>query len=185
MHRTVFTALLALLAETTIQALAASAQTPAANTLASAPAAMPVQPATLDQAQQLAVERQHDVLVLVGAEWCGPCQTLKASVMPQVAAQGGLARMEFAYVDYDQQPELATALMHGNTVPQVVYLRFANDRWVRSALIVEQPDAERILGMIRWVQSLPVPAPPTPMLPPGPDFAPRQTEPARTVQTAD
>jgi hypothetical protein len=94
--------------------------------------------------------------------------------MPDVAAQGGLQRMEFACVDYDQQPELATALMHGNTVPQVVYLRFANDRWVRSALIVEQPEAARILAMIRWVQSLPLPARPAPMLPPDPDFTPVQ-----------
>ncbi len=95
--------------------------------------------------------------------------------MPLVAEQGGLQRMEFAWVDYDQQPELATALMHGNTVPQVVYLRFANDRWVRSALIVEQPDAARILSMINWVQSLPAPSRPTPMLPSGPDFTPVQS----------
>lgn len=50
---------------------------------------------------------QSDVPVLVDfyADWCGPCQVLKPSVEALAESLQGRARI--AFVDVDQQPELA------------------------------------------------------------------------------
>lgn len=77
--------------------------------------------------------------------------------------------MVYAEVNFDRQPELARALMHGESLPQTVCLKFHNDRWIRAALIPQASDAEKIISMIEWVRALPLlPSNPQPLLPPGP-----------------
>lgn len=153
-----------------IESPAAAQSTPP--TAAPAPAFAAITSTNFATAERAAIESGRDLLVLVGASWCGPCHTVRDQVIPEIAAQGGLARLEFAWVDFDEQTSLARALMHGNTVPQIIYLRHDGNRWNRLALIPQQADAAKVLEMIRWVQALPPPVRPAPMLPPGNDFVP-------------
>lgn len=107
---------------------------------------------------------------------------MKQQTLPEVAARGGLNRSVYAEVDFDQQPELAGALMYGTTLPQVVCLKFHNDGWIRAALIPRPAEASKIIEMIGWVQSLQLAAEPAdPLLPStasAPAFPPRLPNPA-------
>ncbi len=126
-------------------------------------------PLNLTLAQSRATASDQDIIVVVGAEWCEPCQTLKQSVFPQLAAQGKLDGIQFAYVDFDHQRESAMALMQGSMVPQIVYMRRGNSQFQPAAVIPRMAAAEEIGAMIDWVQTLPQPRPeplPQPMLPP-------------------
>ncbi len=127
-------------------------------------------PLDLATAQSIAVTNDQDVIVVIGARWCVPCQTMKNNILPQVAQRGGLERLQFAYVDFDDQNEIATGLMQGTVVPQVVYMNRQSGQWKPLAVIPQMVEADKIIELITWAQSPasrePVPEPtPRPMLP--------------------
>ena len=43
---------------------------------------------TYVEAHRSTVENGKPMLVMVGASWCGPCQTMKNSTLPQVRRNG-------------------------------------------------------------------------------------------------
>jgi|GEM_PF-6356357 len=110
-------------------------------------------PLDLATAQLRAGENDQDVIVIIGAQWCAPCQTMKNYVMPQVAGRGGLDRLQFAYLDFDQDNEAATALMQGTAVPQVIYLKRKEGTWRPLAAIPKMTEAETVMAMIAWAQT--------------------------------
>ena len=61
----------------------------------------------LKQAQ----ENGQPLVVLVGADWCPGCQTMKNSTMPAMARSGGLKGVQYVTINYDQNPTLARKLM--------------------------------------------------------------------------
>lgn len=75
------------------------------------------------------------LVVLIGAEWCPGCVTMKRSVMPQLARQGGLNNVAVAYVNTDQQRELAQQLMRGGSIPQLVMFTKTQSGWSREQLV--------------------------------------------------
>jgi thioredoxin-like negative regulator of GroEL len=75
---------------------------------------------------------------LVGASWCPACQAMKGSVMPTVAADGGLKDVAFALVNVDQQSDLAGKLMEGGLIPQLVVFQKTADGWSRKRLVGAQ-----------------------------------------------
>ena len=83
-------------------------------------------------------ENGKPLVVLVGASWCPACQAMKTSIMPTVAAQGGLAHVAFAYVNTDAQSNLAGQLMEGNLIPQLVMYEKAADGWKLTRLVGAQ-----------------------------------------------
>lgn len=83
-------------------------------------------------------ESGKPLVVLVGASWCPACQSMKTSIMPAVAAQGGLANVAFAYVNTDAQSGLAGQLMEGNLIPQLVMYEKAADGWKLKRLVGAQ-----------------------------------------------
>lgn len=74
------------------------------------------------------------LVVLVGADWCPACQTMKSSVIPQAQQRGILSKVAFAVVNTDHEPELARKLMRGGTIPQLIMFRPTTDGWKRKQL---------------------------------------------------
>ena len=75
------------------------------------------------------------LLVLVGAEWCPGCRTMKHGVLANMHASGQLAGANYAIVDADEQPELSGQLMRGGTIPQlIVFARNTDGRWRREQI---------------------------------------------------
>ena len=72
---------------------------------------------------------------MVGTDWCGPCQQMKKSILPQVEKHGALKQVSFAHVNADRESELARKLTGGGPVPQLVMLRKTDDGWRKCKLI--------------------------------------------------
>jgi thiol-disulfide isomerase/thioredoxin len=90
---------------------------------------------TYADAYKQTAETGKPLVVLVGASWCPACQSMKTSIMPTVAAQGGLDKVAFAYVNTDQQHELAGKLMEGGLIPQLVMFERTDDGWKQKRLV--------------------------------------------------
>ena len=87
-----------------------------------------------NQAYQQTAETGRPLLVLVGADWCPGCRQMKDSVMPQLERQGTFKKVALAYVNSDQQQELAGKLMQGGSIPQLILFKKSGKRWVRQQL---------------------------------------------------
>lgn len=103
---------------------------------------------TYAAAYQEAQESGKPLVVLVGASWCPACQSMKTSTMPAVAAHGGLSNVAFAYVNTDAQSSLATQLMEGGLIPQLVVYEKTADGYKLSRLVGAQ-SAESVEGLLR------------------------------------
>ena len=80
-------------------------------------------------------ESGRPLVVLVGAEWCPGCRTMKHSVIPQLEKEGGLANVAYAYVNADDQGKLAGQLMQGSTIPQLILYHKTDNGWKRQRII--------------------------------------------------
>lgn len=87
------------------------------------------------------------LVVLVGADWCPGCRTMKYSVLPGMQARGQFHGVHLAYVSVDHQRELADRLMSGGTIPQLIVFSRRNGKWHREQLI-GAVDAEAVQAMI-------------------------------------
>lgn len=86
-------------------------------------------------AYQSAEAQSQPLLVLVGADWCPGCRTMKSSVMPRLARSGKLSRVSYATINTDAESELAGQLMRGGMIPQlIVFSRKADGQWYREQL---------------------------------------------------
>ncbi len=75
------------------------------------------------------------LVVLVGADWCPGCRTMKYSTLPQVEKKGALSKVAFAHVNTDQDGSLAGKLMKGGSIPQLVmFQKKADGTWTRKQL---------------------------------------------------
>jgi len=73
-----------------------------------------------DHAYKNMNETGRPLVVLVGADWCPGCRTMKQSVIPQLEKTGKLQQVAFATVNTDQQGPLAESLMSGGSIPQLI-----------------------------------------------------------------
>ncbi len=80
-------------------------------------------------------ESGRPLVVLVGAEWCPGCRQMKHSAIPELEKQGGLANVEYAYVNTDEESRLASQLMSGSSIPQLILYHKTADGWKRQRLI--------------------------------------------------
>jgi thiol-disulfide isomerase/thioredoxin len=92
-------------------------------------------PASYAAAYKDAVDNGKSIVVLVGADWCPACQSMKTSVLPALAAQGGLKDVSFALVNTDRQSELANQMLAGNSIPQLVMYEKTADGWKIKRLV--------------------------------------------------
>ncbi len=79
-------------------------------------------------------ETGRPLVILVGAEWCPGCRQMKYSAIPEVAKRGGLSKVSFAYVNTDEDHQLASKLMQGNSIPQLIMFHKTETGWKRTQL---------------------------------------------------
>ena len=87
--------------------------------------------ASYKDAYQEAKETGKPLVILVGADWCPGCQTMKQSVMPALKQSGELSQVSFATVNTDQDSELAGKLMQGGSIPQLIVYKQTENGWQR------------------------------------------------------
>ena len=93
---------------------------------------------TYAQAHKINAETGRPIVVLIGAEWCPGCRTMKDSVMPKLAKKGLLKKVAYAQVNTDKEGKLARNMMRGNSIPQLVMYRKTEEGWKRSSLVGAQ-----------------------------------------------
>lgn len=91
------------------------------------------------EARRIVETTGKPMLVMVGAEWCGPCQKMRTQILPRLRDRGLLRSVAFAHVDADQQSRLAAELTGGGPVPQLVMYRKTPHGWFRRKLVGVQP----------------------------------------------
>ena len=74
------------------------------------------------------------LLVLVTAEWCPPCQVMKATTIPQLMAKDSFKNFHYATVDLDKEEPLARQLIGERGVPQLIMFEKQDGRWLRRYL---------------------------------------------------
>jgi thioredoxin-like negative regulator of GroEL len=75
------------------------------------------------------------LLVLVGADWCPGCRTMKHGVLARMQDQGRLERVNFALVDADAHSSIAGRLMKGGMIPQLIaFSKGADGKWRREQI---------------------------------------------------
>ena len=90
------------------------------------------------QAHQETIETGKPMVVMVGADWCGPCQTMKKQVLPEVRRHGVLKQVSFASVNTDREAALAKKITGGGPIPQLIMFRRTRTGWLRRKLLGRQ-----------------------------------------------
>jgi thioredoxin-like negative regulator of GroEL len=83
------------------------------------------------QAYNQAAANGQPMMVLVGADWCPACITMKTSVIPEIRRRGSLGKVAFAMVNTDRQSQLANQLMTGSGIPQLIMYYPVGNGWKR------------------------------------------------------
>lgn len=87
-------------------------------------------------------EAGQPLVVLIGADWCPGCRTMKQSIMPQLAADGTLKTVAYAQVNTDQEGALARKMMSGSSIPQLVMYYETENGWQRKQITGASPTSE-------------------------------------------
>lgn len=87
-------------------------------------------------------EAGKPLVVLIGTDWCPGCVTMKNRVIPQIEKNGTLAKVAFTQINTDQDRELATQMMRGNSIPQLVIYHKTADGWMRQIMVGAKSVAE-------------------------------------------
>ena len=101
-----------------------------------------------DAAYRKAQEEKKPLVVLVGANWCAACRTMKSETILPMKGAGELREVVFTHVDKDIQPEIAQQVMQGNTLPQLVVFCEGEQGWKRFSLTGMQSE-RRVKELIR------------------------------------
>jgi thioredoxin-like negative regulator of GroEL len=94
------------------------------------------------EAFKAAQASDQPLVVLVGAEWCPGCVTMKRSVLPGMVRRGKLREVQFTMVDADDDPALARKLMRGTSIPQLIVFSRSGEGWQREQLTGPKAEAE-------------------------------------------
>ncbi len=91
-------------------------------------------PQSYEAAYKQAEVNGQPILVLVGADWCPGCRTMKGAVLPRMQQGGKLKSVNFALVNSDRHANLATHLMRGNSIPQLIVYAKTEQGWHREQI---------------------------------------------------
>lgn len=95
-----------------------------------------------DKAYETMQTEGQPLLVLVGADWCPACQTMKSSTMARLERGGKLQGVAFTVVNSDRQSNLAQKIMRGSSIPQLVMYERTETGWHRSQLTGGQSERQ-------------------------------------------
>jgi thioredoxin-like negative regulator of GroEL len=88
-----------------------------------------------DSAYQQAQANGQPLVVLVGADWCPGCRTMKHNVMARLERSGRLSNVSYTTINTDAQSDLAGQLMQGGMIPQlIVFSKQEDGRWRREQI---------------------------------------------------
>ncbi|NQT36570.1 MAG: thioredoxin family protein [Planctomycetes bacterium] len=90
---------------------------------------------TYSEAVRQSNETGRPILVMVSADWCGACQRMKSTVIPQAKTRGIFSDVSFAVINMDQQRDLGRQLTGGGPIPQLVMYSKTADGWKRQKLV--------------------------------------------------
>ena len=94
------------------------------------------------QAYGEASEQGKPLLILVGAEWCPGCRTMKQQHVPELQRSGGLKHVVYTSVDSDEKPTLSNRLLRGSAIPQLIMFTRKETGWRRAQLTGVHEPAE-------------------------------------------
>lgn len=92
-------------------------------------------PEDYTSARQAAVAAGKPMVVMVGTDWCPPCQSMKKTILPRVRQRGLLRKVVFAVVNPDRESQLAQEITGGGPIPQLVMFRRSGKGWLRTKLV--------------------------------------------------
>lgn len=95
---------------------------------------------TYAEAHRATVETGKPLVVMIGTDWCQPCQTMKRTVLPRIRKRGFFKKIAFAMVNPDRDGKLAKELTGGGPIPQLVMFRKTSKGWMRRKLIGSQSE---------------------------------------------
>jgi thioredoxin-like negative regulator of GroEL len=89
---------------------------------------------TYRDAYEQSTSRQQPLLVLVGDASSAECQQMKLGQMEALKKDGSLSEIAYAAVDRDLHPKLASLIMQGEKLPQLVMYTRVGQQWRRSQM---------------------------------------------------
>jgi thioredoxin-like negative regulator of GroEL len=104
------------------------------NAAKTATAARTAAPLHYGEAYKQSTRTGRPLLVLIGAKWCPACRRMKSAILPQLSLRNALRQVAFVTVDKDQEKKLASQLMSGRTVPQLILFTKTPTGWKRRQL---------------------------------------------------
>ena len=99
-------------------------------------------------AYRKARDERKPLLILVGADWCPACKTLKTDTIVPMKESGALKEVVYTQLDKDAHPELANEVMQGKILPQLVVFCQSDTGWKRFSLTGMQTE-NRVKELIR------------------------------------
>lgn len=108
----------------------------------------------LDYKTAYAKAQQGDkpLLVLVTATWCPPCQSMKATTIPQLLSKDAFKDFHYATVDLDEEGELAQKLIGNRGVPQLIVFEKIEGKWQKRYMAGYQT----VAGVEKFILNTPV-----------------------------
>lgn len=85
-------------------------------------------------AYRLAQAEGKPLMVVVSSDVCPACVTLKQETLTALQNSGELADVRVTVVNKDQDPQLASRLMRGRMIPQIIMFSETQSGWKRLQL---------------------------------------------------
>jgi thioredoxin-like negative regulator of GroEL len=100
------------------------------------------------EAYKTTEETGKPLLVLVGADWCPGCVTMKKSTLARMEKLGKLKQVSYSVINTDHDPTTANQVMRGSSIPQLVLFEKTPSGWKRSQITgaVSEGDVEAFIG---------------------------------------
>ncbi len=98
------------------------------------------------EAYDALIKEGKPMLVVVGADWCPACQTMKQGTLAKMERQGKLEGVSYVALNSDHHPELASRIGRGAMIPQIILYEKTSEGFRRRQLTGAQSE--------RTIQSL-------------------------------
>jgi len=99
------------------------------------------------EAYRIHKETGRPLVVLVGADWCPACRSMKQSTMPSVIRSGGLDDVVYVEVNVDRQSSLAHRITGGGAIPQLV-MYYTAEEGAKRVKVVGAQGIEGVRGFV-------------------------------------
>lgn len=116
-------------------------------------AVLSANPLPYDQAFAENAKTGKPLVVLIGAEWCPGCVTMKKSSLPKASQDAVFGDVVYTTVDTDKQTDVARQMMQGGTIPQLVIYHKTATGWAQDRLVGTQSPAAVIQFIKKGLKS--------------------------------